>query len=108
LATDNNLDLEQKFNDNMRILLRFQLSLEDYILNTNDDVPLLNEAHKDLGYIRSIRKTASKEQLLKLSEDTIEKFKKVVDIVGKDKFTFYDDGKISYIWDYSLLKKKED
>jgi hypothetical protein len=100
------IDFDKKNDENVLILLNMGLALEDYEDNTKDLFPLLKESFSDLGYIYEIRKKmhpeVSKEELFKLTESALIKFNKVFDIIGRDKFTFNENNRINYNWNYSL------
>lgn len=89
----------------MKQILRYQLALEDYELDTGNELDLLMTAWRKLDIFRKTRKNWSLEKQIQEAEIIQEDFKKVVNEIGKEHFVFYDDGDINYIWKKS---KKED
>ena len=94
-----------KNNYNTRFNYCSALALEDYAdFNNkyeifNDDAFVLYkqyvETHNDL----------SEKELLELTANTSKQFNALFDKIGREKFVFYDDGDIEYIWDWSKIKK---
>ena len=89
----------------MKQILRYQLALEDYELDTGNELDLLMTTWRKLDIFRKTRKNWSLEKQIQEAEIIQEDFKKVVNEIGKEHFVFYDDGDINYIWKKS---KKED
>ena len=89
----------------MKQILRYQLALEDYELDTGNELDLLMTTWRKLDIFRKKKKNWSLEKQIQEAEIIQEDFKKVVNEIGKEHFVFYDDGDINYIWKKS---KKED
>ena len=89
----------------MKQILRYQLALEDYELDTGNELDLLMTTWRKLDIFRKTRKNWSLEKQIQEAEIIQEDFKKVVNEIGKEHFVFYEDGDINYIWKKS---KKED
>ena len=84
--------------NNLRRLLRLQLALENYEDDTGENQQLLKEANLELKKFRETKQNLSSEEQINITDKIIEKYNQIIDIIGKDKFVFYDDGDINYIW----------
>ena len=82
---------------NLRLLFKLDLAFESYEDDTKKNVSLLNEATADLNNFRKMKNNMNIDEQYKSSEKILEKYYKVLDIVGRDNFIFYDDGDINYI-----------
>lgn len=89
----------------MKQILRYQLALEDYELDTGNELDLLMTTWRKLDIFRKTRKNWSLEKQIQEAKIIQEDFQQVVNEIGKEHFTFYDDGDINYIW---KKVKKED
>lgn len=78
--------------------LRYQLALESYVDNTGDEIPLLIETWKKQGELRKNKNEWSNDKQLVEAKIIQDNFQKIVEIIGKENFIFYDDGNINYIW----------
>lgn len=85
--------------------LRYQLALEDYTDDTQEEIKFLNETWKRQGLLRKNRDNWSLEKQIQEAKIIQEDFQQVVNEIGKEHFTFYEDGDINYIW---KKVKKED
>ena len=85
--------------------LRYQLALEDYELDTGNELELLMAIWKKLDGFRKNRENWSLEKQIQEAKIIQEDFQQVVNEIGKEHFTFYEDGDINYIW---KKVKKED
>ena len=85
--------------------LRYQLALEDYELDTGNELELLMTIWRKLDVFRKNRENWSLEKQIQEAKIIQENFKKIVNKIGKEHFIFYDDGDINYIW---KKVKKED
>lgn len=85
--------------------LRYQLALEDYELDTGNELELLMTIWRKLDVFRKNRENWSLEKQIQEAKIIQEDFQQVVNEIGKEHFTFYDDGDINYIW---KKVKKED
>ena len=79
-------------------MLKMQLTLESFGDDDNVNIPLLRETHLKLGNFRDIRNFLTESEQIKMSDEIIEDYNKVLDIAGRENFIFYDDGDINYIW----------
>lgn len=84
--------------NNLRQLLRLQLALESYEDDTGEKLQLLSETNLELKKFRETKQNLSREEQINITEKIIEKYNQIIDIIGKDKFVFYADGDINYIW----------
>ncbi len=81
------------------MIFRISLALEDYQDHTNKNNDLINEAFELVNYFNTIKDDLSKEEKLKKSNELLLKLDYVFNIIGKEKFIFYNDGDVNYKWD---------
>ena len=87
-----------KLENNKRQLLRLQLALESYEDDTGENLQLLKETNLELKKFRETQENISNEEQINITDKIIEKYNQIINMIGKDKFIFYDDGDINYIW----------
>ena len=92
------VDKSVQLENNKRQLLRLQLALESYEDDTGEKLQSLNETNLELKNFRGTKQNLSSEEQINITDKIIEKYNQIIDIIGKDKFVFYDDGDINYIW----------
>ena len=85
--------------------LRYQLALEDYTDDTQEEIKFLNETWKRQGLLRKNRDNWSLEKQIQEAKIIQENFQKIVQEIGHEHFIFYDDGDINSIW--QNIKKEE-
>ena len=85
--------------------LRYQLALEDYELDTGNKLELLMTIWSKLDVFRKNRENWALRKQIQEAKIIQENFQQVVNEIGKEHFTFYEDGVINYIW---KKVKKED
>ena len=95
---ENEIDIEVLLKKNSRLIFKLDLALESYEDDTNNDVPLLKEAIVELNEFRKNKANMSIDEQYKTSEKILQKYNRVIDLVGRDNFIFYDDGDVNYIW----------
>ncbi len=98
----------EELENNISRILDFQLEFENYQDNIGGESKITDNIFSDINKFRQRRKILSEKEQLKESIFLLEKLNKVMDGIGREKFTFYDDGSFNYIWDYSLLEGEED
>lgn len=96
-SKDNNL-----FDKNMSKILDLQLAFESYEDNTGEKMSLLEQIYQDINNLRKRKNELDSKEKVETSNEILINFEKLLDAVGRDKFIFYDDGKIEYKWDTSL------
>ena len=96
---------EKKLKNLIRQNLRYQLALESYTDDTQEEIKFLNETWKRQGLLRKNRDNWSLEKQIQEAKIIQENFQKIVQEIGHEHFIFYDDGDINYIW--QNIKKKE-
>ncbi|MEG2621179.1 MAG: hypothetical protein RSA10_03760, partial [Bacilli bacterium] len=77
---------------------KLDLAFESYEDNNNINIPLLNETTLELNEFRRKKMNMDIEEQYNKTEELLIKYDKVLDIVGRDNFIFYDDGDVNYIW----------
>lgn len=92
------VDKSVQLENNKRQLLRLQLALESYEDDTGEKLQSLNETNLELKNFRGTKQNLSSEEQINITDKIIEKYNQIIDIIGKDKFVFYDDGDINYLW----------
>ena len=91
------VDKSVQLENNKRQLLRLQLALESYEDDTGEKLQSLNETNLELKNFRGTKQNLSSEEQINITDKIIEKYNQIIDIIGKDKFVFYEDGDINYI-----------
>ncbi len=89
----------EKFDKNMVDILEIQLALESYRDDT--ETAFSDEEKKalaDLQLLREQRNDLTETEKAKQSEDILIRLNKVLDKIGREKFIFYEDGGINYIY----------
>ena len=94
----------KEFNENMSKVLDIQLALENYQDNTGQNTNLINEAFGAIATLRQKKTEMVEEERLMASIELLNKLNNVLDVIGREKFIFYEDGGIGYEWDLSLLE----
>ena len=92
---------------NLSKILYIQLALEGYDLNTGKTNKTLERAYQSLTKFREAKKALGEEEQLKQSFEVLDKLDKALDSIGREKFKFYEDGSVEYIWDKSLKTNKK-
>ena len=95
----------KKLKNLIRQNLRYQLALESYTDDTQEEIKFLNETWKRQGLLRKNRDNWSLEKQIQEAKIIQENFQKIVQEIGHEHFIFYDDGNINYIW--QNIKKEE-
>ncbi len=90
-----------KLEKNLSKILDMQLAIEDYELNTKIEHDEVNLAFDTLNNFRRTRKSMNKREEIIESEKVLNSLNNALDVIGRDKFIFYDDGDINYKWDLS-------
>jgi hypothetical protein len=85
-------------NNNKSTILDFDLALENYLDDNNKSFPLLDEVIQDVNHFRDNKKNLSEEEQKATTDKIIKKYNEVLDVIGREKFIFYADGDINYIW----------
>ncbi|HOO67927.1 MAG TPA: hypothetical protein PLC53_00990 [Bacilli bacterium] len=89
----------EKSMENMVDILEIQLALESYEDDTG--AKMSEEEIKiedDLQLLREQKDNLSEEEKIKRSEEILARLNKVLDKIGREKFIFYKDGGINYIY----------
>ena len=90
---------EEKIKDNEYRVLRLSLAFENYEDNGRDtSMPLFDEIINDVNNYRRTRAENSIDKRIELSDKILDKYNKLLDIVGRENFIIYDYGNIDYIW----------
>ena len=92
------MNIEEKLKKNSKLLFKLDLAFESYEDNNNINISLLNETTLELNEFRRKKINMGIEEQYNKTEELLTKYDKVLDIVGRDNFMFYDDGDINYIW----------
>ena len=93
----NNEDLNL-FDDNMSLILDYSLEFENYCDDTGEEPEKLIEIYNDIEKLRKEKDKLDYNDKIKRSEDIIKRFQILIEVVGKEKFKFNDDGNFFYIW----------
>jgi hypothetical protein len=92
------MNAEEKLKKNSKLLFKLDLAFESYEDDNNVNIPLLNEVTMEFNEFRKKKENMNIEEQHNKTEELLKKYDKVLNIVGRDNFIFYDDGDINYIW----------
>ena len=97
--TFNDEKILEEYKQNSRLILDYQLALESYSDFNNQKLEEFYSINKLWAKRKSseTNKQLDEDQLLDLSCQVLEAYKKLVGKIGKEKFMVYDDGSIEYI-----------
>lgn len=90
----------EKYKQNSRLVLDYQLAVESYMDFNNQKI----EEFSSINKLWAKRKSSStneqldEDQLLDLSCQVLDAYKKLVGKIGEDQFIFYDDGSMIFNW----------
>lgn len=88
-----------KYKLNVRRNLKASLAIENYAnCNKLDDI-YNDDAFTLLKEYRSNKLEMNEQELLEITFNIFKKFNLLFDKIGREKFIFYDDGDVNYIWD---------
>ena len=87
-----------KFQNNVRLYMSRSMAIENYSDCTGDTRVDDDEAFKLLYQYRKDKDTMSEQELLDTTALIIQKFNYLLNKIGKEKFTFYDDDTLSFNW----------
>lgn len=88
--------MDEKFKLNTRRILKFQLAFENYVDLGNKEPQFLLEIYNDIREYRQKRNLLDIAEIIKIQDTIIYKCELLTDIIGREKFTFYDDGGVEY------------
>ena len=88
-----------KFQSNISKNLKSALALENYADCNGDDEIYKDEAFVLLKEYRSKQKEMTEQQLLETTELIGKKFDELFSKIGREKFVFYEDGDVNFIWE---------
>ena len=91
-----------KYKENIRKYMPISLALENYSACNNDDTIYSDEAFKVLIYYRANKSTMTEQELLTTTSLIVDKFNELLDKIGREKFTFYDDGDVNFNWKQNM------
>lgn len=92
------MNIEEELKQKSKLLFKLDLAFESYEDNNKINIPLLNETTLELNEFRRKKINMGIEEQYDKTEELLTKYDKVLDIVGRDNFMFYDDGDVNYIW----------
>lgn len=95
-----------QFDKNMVDILEINLALESYEDDTGE--PMSEEELKvyaDLRLLKEQKKDLSEEEKINISGNILFRLNKVLDKIGRDKFVFYDNGVINYVYQHLNERK---
>lgn len=93
-----------EFDDNMSLILDYSLEFENYMDDTGEKPKLLLDLYKKIDDLRTNKDKLDDEIKINKTREILDGFKELINIVGKDKFEFNDDGSFFYIWTYPNKK----
>ena len=86
------------FEANMSKIFYLDLAFESYEDDIHTSIPFLNKICNDINYLRKNKELLKDNEKLKMSQNILSDFNQLLDMVGREKFYFYDDGVIEYKW----------
>ena len=87
-----------EFQLNVRKNLKASLALENYADCEGKDEIYDDEAFYLYDKYIENKKEMNEQELLELTSLIVKKFNELFEKIGKEKFIFYDDGDVNYIW----------
>ena len=91
----------------MKQITNLSLVIENYVDNTGNNINLFDEINLLISELRKNKDTLTDSEKKELIDNILEKINYFIEIAGKDKFIYYEDGTVEYKWDYSLLKEEK-
>ena len=95
------------YEKNMRKIFFLDLAIENYEDNTGKNIKNLEKTFNELKHLRKENEKMNNEEKIELSKKILKEFEKVVEEIGKNKFKFYSDGKIEYLWNESSEREEK-
>ena len=86
-------ELKEKYNK----IVKYSLAIESYLDNNEKNIPEIDELINEEGVFYKNYKIKSLKENLSIANDILEKYNKLISILGKEKFIIYDDD-IEYNW----------
>lgn len=98
-----NIKENTQFDKNMRKILYLKLAFENYSKDTKNKPELLLKNQELESKIRTGEKSLTEEEKLKISNEILNNYNKLIDEVGREHFTFYEDDEdyLEYNWDFN-------
>ena len=87
-----------EFDNNMSLILDYSLEFENYSDDMGEEPKELIEIYSSIEKLRQEKDTLDYKTKIKRSKEIINKFQKLIEDVGKEKFEFNHDGSFFYIW----------
>ncbi len=97
---------DKRVKELMSQILDYQLALENYEDLRGEDLDYLIPTHKRLGELRRSRKIWNDEKKIKEATEILQVFQDTVEKLGKENFTFYEDGSVAYTGPFLTARKK--
>lgn len=93
---------------NLSKIYNLSLAIESYVDNTGNNIDTFNEINLLIRKLRSKKDIMTNDQINNLTNDILKKIDIFLDMVGREKFVFYEDGVVEYKWDYDLIKEEKE
>lgn len=88
---------QEKLSKNRNMIFRLSLAIECYEDETNNYIPEIKELYKEIKEYREVKEKIGLEEELKITNNIIEKFEKLLEIIGADNFDIDEDGYVEYV-----------
>lgn len=88
---------QEKLSKNRNMIFRLSLAIECYEDETNNHIPEIKELYKEIKEYREVKEKKGLEEELKITNNIIEKFEKLLEIIGADNFDIDEDGYVEYV-----------
>ena len=87
-----------EFDNNMSLILDYSLEFENYSDDMGEEPKELIEIYSSIEKLRQEKDTLDYKTKIIRSKEIINKFQKLIEEIGKEKFEFNNDGSFFYIW----------
>lgn len=99
---------KNEFEQKMSKILYFDLALENYEDLTGNRLEELDENFEKLKLLRQNRNFWSEDVRLREANNILDNFNKIIEDIGTNNFTFYDNGAVEYTGPNLVSKKKKE
>ena len=99
--------IKEEFEKNMSRILYLQLAFEDYCDHSGNEPELYVQINEKTQQLREKKDQIDEKEKIKISLDILKQYEDLLNIVGKEKFIFYEDKSVEYKWDDNLLKRRD-
>ena len=99
---------DKRVKELMSHILDYQLALENYEDLRGEDLDCLDSTFEKLHELRQNRKIWDDEKKIKEATEILQVFQDTVEKLGKENFTFYEDGSVAYTGPFLTSRRREE